>query len=161
MSHSPHRSRGDILALLIARLGIAGLAPKGPGTAGSILAALLAPWCFMPLPFSARVVLLIAVFVGGAWAAGRSEEVLGRKDPGEVVVDELLGQWLTYLPFAALTPVQLVLGLVFFRIFDIAKPWPVKDSENWLPGGMGVMIDDAVAGLYALVALWAVLHLIG
>ena len=71
-----------------------------------------------------------------------------------MVIDELLGLWIVLCPFAV-APWWLVgLAFVLFRLFDITKPWPVKASETWLPGGYGVMIDDAVAGLQALAVLW-------
>ncbi|MBG0776834.1 MAG: phosphatidylglycerophosphatase A [Desulfovibrionaceae bacterium] len=151
----------DRLALAVARVWPAGLSPVMPGTCGSIVAALLAPFVFLPLPFFGRVALLALLFWLGGVAATRAERVLGRKDPGEVVVDEVLGQWLAYLPLAAsASAAQLAAGLVLFRVFDIAKPWPVRASEDWLAAGYGVMIDDVVAGLYALAALQAVLLLL-
>jgi phosphatidylglycerophosphatase A len=131
----------------------AGLCPRGPGTCGALVATLLAPWAFMPLPWWGRVLALAGLFVLGAWAAGRAEVLLGRKDPGQVVVDEVLGQWLTFLPFAALTPLGYLTGLALFRAFDIIKPFPVRRSETWLPGGWGVMLDDAVAGALSMAAL--------
>jgi len=70
-----------------------------------------------------------------------------------VVIDELVGQWLTFLPLAAPTTFELVAGFFLFRAFDILKPPPVRASENWLPGGFGVMIDDVLAGIYAGVCL--------
>ena len=72
-----------------------------------------------------------------------------------VVVDELWGQWITLLPLAASDTIWIIPAFVFFRLFDITKPWPVKASERWLPGGWGIMIDDGLAGLYAMMALLA------
>jgi Phosphatidylglycerophosphatase A and related proteins len=66
----------------------------------------------------------------------------------------VLGQWITYAPFAVLSWRGLLAGFVLFRIFDMLKPWPVNASENWLPGGYGIMIDDAVAAVYAALCLW-------
>ncbi|MGE4297852.1 MAG: phosphatidylglycerophosphatase A [Desulfovibrionaceae bacterium] len=143
----------DRAALQVSRVWPAGLSPVGPGTCGSAVAAVLAPWCFMPLSLGGRVAVLAVLFAVGGVAAGRAEAVLGRKDPGEVVIDEVLGQWCAYLPFAVLSPWWLAAGFVLFRLFDIAKPWPVRASENWLPGGFGIMIDDVVAGGYAMGAL--------
>ncbi|MBD5538678.1 MAG: phosphatidylglycerophosphatase A [Desulfovibrio sp.] len=147
----------DRCTLAFCRLGVAGLAPRAPGTWGTAFACLLAPWCFLPLGFGWRVVVLVALFVIGGLAATRSETLLGRKDPGEVVIDELVGVWLVLLPFAHAGFWLILSAFVCFRIFDIAKPWPVKASENWLPGGFGVMIDDVLAGLWALVCV-ALLH---
>lgn len=145
----------DALALHLATLGPAGRMPKAPGTWGSLAAAALAPFLFLPLPFPARLAALLLLFPAGAWSAGRAEHVLGRKDPGHVVVDELWGQWIAILPLAAAEAHWIIPAFLFFRLFDIAKPWPVRASERWLPGGWGIMIDDGFAGLYAMIAVLA------
>ncbi len=142
-------------------LVLPGRLPRMPGTWGSLLAVLLVPWCFAPLGFWARLFALLVIFVLGGLAASLVERALGRKDPGQVVVDELLGQWLTFLPFAVLGFWDLVWGLLLFRVFDIAKPWPVRAAETWLPSGWGVMIDDVLAGLYALLGLGLIRWLAG
>ena len=155
------RSFCDHLALGIARLGVAGLSPKGPGTCGSFVAVLLAPWCFMPLPVYWQLAVLTLVFFVGSWAAGRAERILNEKDPGQVVVDELLGQWIAIMPLGAVAnPWQLLAAFILFRTLDIAKPWPIKASENWLPGGYGVMLDDLVGGVGAAAILWLGLRLL-
>jgi phosphatidylglycerophosphatase A len=86
-------------------------------------------------------------------AAGRVARQVDRKDPGIVVVDEVVGQWVTLiaLPF---TPLTAGLGFVLFRVMDIAKPWPARDLER-VPGGWGIMADDVAAGVYAHLALRA------
>ena len=145
----------DALALHLATLGPAGRMPKAPGTWGSLAAAVLAPFLFLPLPFLARLAALLLLFPAGAWSAGRAEHVLGRKDPGHVVVDELWGQWIAILPLAAAEAYWIIPAFLLFRLFDIAKPWPVRASERWLPGGWGIMIDDGFAGLYAMIAVLA------
>lgn len=141
------------LILFYARLGPAGLSPFAPGTCGSLLALLLAPFLFMPLPFWGRVLLLLVVFWTGTLAATKAEVILNKEDPGEVVIDELLGQWLACLPFASLSPLGYALAFGLFRLFDITKPKPVKMAEA-LPTGLGIMADDAVAGLIAAFLLW-------
>ncbi|MDO5484559.1 MAG: phosphatidylglycerophosphatase A, partial [Desulfovibrionaceae bacterium] len=80
--------------------------------------------------------------------------------PGEVVIDELLGLWLALLPFATADWGLMLAAFAFFRVFDIAKPWPVGASENWLPAGYGIMLDDAFAGLWAMLCLGS-LHWVG
>lgn len=145
----------DRLILAFCRVGPAGLSPVMPGSCGSLVAAVLAPFVFMPLSFYARVAVLVMLFIAGSIASTRAEFLLGKKDPGEVVVDEVLGQWMTYAPFTALAGWELFAGFIFFRLFDITKPWPVRASENWLPTGYGIMVDDAVAAVYAMAALWA------
>jgi phosphatidylglycerophosphatase A len=143
----------DNILLNTATLWIAGRGPKAPGTWGSLVAMLLAPFAFLPLSMGYRGIALVAVFVLGSFAASRAEDLLGQKDPGCVVIDELLGLWITYLFFPQLSPLMLFIGFVLFRIFDIAKPWPIHASETWLPGGWSVMIDDVIGGIYAGICL--------
>lgn len=147
------RSFWDNAALHFCRLGGAGLAPSAPGTWGSALATLLAPMLFCPLSFMGRLLLLAGIFILGGLAASRAETLLGRTDPGEVVIDELLGLWIVLLPFKEPTLPLLVAAFLLFRFFDILKPWPVSASEMWLPAGFGVMIDDVVAGVLAMICL--------
>lgn len=149
----------DRAAYALATLWPLGHAPKAPGTAGALFATLAAPWLFMPMPTWGRLAVLVGIFALGGLAATRVERVTGRKDPGCVIVDELLGQWVTYLPFAQLEFWQLLVGFSLFRLFDITKPWPVCRSEDCLPDGFGIMIDDAVAALYAAACLWLVISL--
>lgn len=162
----------DCVALHFSRLLIAGLSPTAPGTVGSILATALAPWLFLPLSPTARLILLLALYAAGSWAAGRTELLLGGKDPSCVVIDELVGQWIALFPlglsvFSPLMPhfpgptlgpasvplIPLLAGLFLFRVFDISKPGFIRMSESWLKGGQGVMIDDVLAGIMALAAL--------
>ena len=151
--------KSDRLALIVSGLGPIGRMPGARGTWGSAAAVLVAPALFLPLPFLARLLVLAVIFYVGAKAADRAEIILGVKDPGHVVIDELLGQWLTFLPLAAPTTFELVAGFFLFRAFDILKPPPVRASENWLPGGQGVMIDDVLAGIYAGLCLLALIWL--
>lgn len=143
----------DTCVLAFCRLGVAGLAPRAPGTWGTALACLLAPYLFLPLGPVWRVLVLLALFVLGGLAATRAEQILERRDPGEVVIDELVGVWLVLLPFARPGFGLVLAAFAFFRLFDILKPWPVRASETWLPAGFGVMIDDVLAGLWALVCV--------
>jgi len=106
------------------------------------LVALSWPWL---------TVALLAVILVGTWAADVAERALEVKDPGAIVVDEVAGMTLSVL-LVPLTPTTLVAGFVLFRIFDVAKPFPANVAQR-LPGGLGVMLDDLVAGLYALLLL--------
>jgi phosphatidylglycerophosphatase A len=151
----------DRLALFVCRLGVAGLSPRAPGTCGTALAAVIAPWCFLPLSYFWRGVVLLAIFFLGALAATRAERVLGVKDPGQVVIDELLGLWLVLWPFARPSWKMMLAAFVLVRLFDIAKFPPVRASENWLPDGYGVMLDDVLAGVQALLALAALRFCVG
>lgn len=150
----------DALVLGFCRLGVAGLSPVLPGTCGSALAAVLAPFLFLPLPLPLRIFLLLILFLLGGMAATRAERILGRSDPGEVVIDELVGVWLVLLPFAQPGWWRIGVAFLLFRLFDMTKPWPVRASEHWLPGGYGVMIDDVLAAVQALLVMGA-LRLLG
>src|SRR6266581_2740727 len=95
----------------------------------------------------------MVVLVAGTWAAERAERLIGGKDPGAIVVDEVAGMILSVLLLPRTVPV-LVAGFLLFRLFDVIKPFPAGTSQR-LAGGVGVMIDDVIAGLYALVVLLA------
>jgi len=148
---------GDRLCLLVSGLGPIGKIPYASGTWGSAAAVLTAPFLFLPLHPVLRFIILAALFYIGARTATRTEELLHKKDPSHVVIDELVGQWITLLPFASPSTFELVAAFFLFRVFDILKPPPVRASENWLPAGYGVMIDDVLAGIYACLCL-TVLH---
>ncbi|MFO7803079.1 MAG: phosphatidylglycerophosphatase A [Desulfovermiculus sp.] len=135
------------IACQIATLGPVGHLPKAPGTWGSLVAVLCAPWLFLPWGLPLRLCILLALFLIGAWSAGHYEGKTGRKDPGQVVIDEALGQWTSLLLVSLCTWWILALAFVLFRLLDVIKPWPIKASEKWLPGGYGVMVDDFLAGI--------------
>ncbi|MFO7818039.1 MAG: phosphatidylglycerophosphatase A family protein [Thermodesulfobacteriota bacterium] len=137
----------------IASLGPCGRLPHAPGTWGSLFAAVIAPFCFLPLSIPLRALLLLIIFIAGAIISGRAEAANKQKDPGWIVIDELLGQWTAFLYITSWSWTVLAAGFVFFRIFDILKPFPVKRAEKWLPGGWSIMLDDLLAGIYAMAAL--------
>jgi phosphatidylglycerophosphatase A len=120
-----------------------------PGTAGSAV-ALLVLW-LVPFSRSGLVFYFVAVTVLGVWAAHVAEPVLGGKDPGAIVIDEVAGMTLSVLALP-LTPAFLVAGFLLFRVFDVIKPPPARQSQRFR-GGIGVVIDDLIAGLYALAVL--------
>jgi phosphatidylglycerophosphatase A len=137
--------------VLIATVFGAGYSPVAPGTVGSAIAALVL-W-LTPFSRGGLVLFLVAVTVVGTWAAHVAERRLGGKDPGAIVIDEVAGMTLSVVLFP-LTPAVLLGGFVLFRIFDVVKPPPAHASQR-LTGGVGVMIDDLIAGLYALTVLAA------
>jgi phosphatidylglycerophosphatase A len=109
------------------------------------------------------VVLVAAILLGvGIWAADQAERALGRKDDGRIVIDEVVGQMLALAPLAALAPSLrchpglLMAGFLLFRLLDIWKPGPVRLAERTFKGGLGVMLDDVVAGLLAAAAILAI-----
>ena len=143
-------------ATLLATWFGAGRLPVAPGTWGS-LAALPFAWGIVWLagPFA----LLIATFVtllAGIWASNAVTRASGVKDPGEIVIDEVAGQWLT-LAFIPLDPLAYALGFALFRAFDIFKPWPANWIDRNVSGGTGIMLDDIVAGAYAGILLYFLL----
>ena len=148
----------DKLTLAFCRLGFAGLSPIMPGTCGSALAAVLAPFLFIPLPFVARIAVLVLVFWIGGMAATRGEQILGCKDPGEIVIDELLGMWLVLLPFSDPGWSKIGIAFILFRVFDMWKPWPIRWFDRNVHGGTGIMIDDIVAGILSAGILYFIGH---
>lgn len=141
----------DRIFMFIASGAYTGYLPKAPGTWGSLLGVGL--WTVMQrlgLPYYAGVVALL--FVVGTICAGSAEKILDRGDPGIVVIDEIVGQ-LIALTAAPFHPVAVLLGFILFRAFDILKPFPINWLDKHIHGGLGIMLDDVVAGLYALVIL--------
>ncbi len=141
---------GDPVNLLAFGLG-AGLAPKAPGTFGSLFGMAIA-WWTLPLGFDARIVVVIALIVSGVWICGESARRIGVHDHSGIVWDEIAGIYLVLL----VAPVSILgwgLGFGLFRLFDIWKPWPIRDLDHRLHGGLGIMLDDLVAALYAAVLL--------
>lgn len=141
--------KSDHLWTQIAVLGPVGRLPRAPGTWGSAAAALAAPLIFLPLPVWLRLAVLAVLFAAGSRACAGAERALGVKDPGVVVIDEVLGQWVTFTVLLDWTWASLAAGFLLFRLFDIAKPWPVRRAESWWDKGASVMVDDLLAGVYA------------
>ena len=142
----------DGLKKTIATVVFCGYAPKAPGTAGSAAAAVLYYYFCSSLQWYGWVALLLGVFVVAVWAADGVVPFWG-KDPGRVVVDELIGQLVTlaFLPHGFW---MALCGFFIFRAFDIIKPFPVRHAER-LPGGWGIVMDDVLAGVYGNLLLWA------
>lgn len=137
-----------------------GLLPRMPGTWGSLAALPFAWWirdAWGPVGLGGAVVILALV---GLWAASAFIKRSDDGDPGAVVVDEVVGQWLVLI----VAPPEywiFALGFVLFRAADIVKPWPVSWADRSLSGGFGVMADDILAAVYAAAALWAILAITG
>lgn len=136
-----------------------GLMPKGPGTAGTLMAVplylLAADW---GLGLYTAALLFAAVV--GVWICGAASRQLGVHDHGGIVWDEFVGYWITMWA----VPVSwtwIVAGFVVFRVFDILKPWPISVLDKKVGGGFGIMIDDVVAGMMACVTLHLALWLVG
>ncbi|MGH9931801.1 MAG: phosphatidylglycerophosphatase A family protein [Pyrinomonadaceae bacterium] len=181
------RTAKDYLALAIATCGV-GYLPLAPGTWGSLVGVVLYFYLkemFLKIYLFAAenlwftkdafegmenrllslftcflLLVIIGISLVGTWAASRTEKLSRRKDPGIVVIDEVVGQLVTFIFLPSFfmgghhvqIPFVLVEGFVLFRFFDIVKPYPARRLEG-LPGGLGIMADDVVAGVYAAVAL--------
>ena len=132
-----------------------GYFPWGPGTAGSLAAVLLAALSHFYFGWDrAALVIAICILTGPAiWAATQTAKAVGKQDPGLVVVDEVLGQWVTLLGAAAIDWKFYAAAFLFFRLFDIWKPWPVRQFEK-LPEGLGIVADDLAAGVYGAFILY-------
>ncbi len=142
------------LIMLIASGGGVGYLPAAPGTWGSLVALpvnlLLLRLPGLGYPLSLAVIFLLAVYTAGA-----AEKITDRKDPGLIVIDEVMGMLIALIGVPMhLLPWLLAFGL--FRLFDIAKPWPVSWADRHLNGGLGIVLDDVLAGGYA----WLVLRVI-
>ena len=149
----------DYFALALTTFGV-GYIPGAPGTYGSAVAVAIylgvvsieeQGWHGVGIPFhwALNSVALMAFCLVGVWASNRAIPLLGNEDPSEAVVDEVMGQLLTFcfIPFGVGWPFILA-GFLLFRAFDIWKPYPVKAFED-LRGGLGICADDIVAGVYA------------
>jgi len=140
-----------------------GLLPKAPGTWGSLAAI---PFAYLfsiyTCPYAQLFGITVLFFIG-IWASDKIEESAQIKDPGFIVVDEVVGQWMALLPlpflytiidnnsFYLYSVLIAVAGFLAFRLFDIWKPWPVNYADKNIPGGYGIMFDDVIAGMYALI----------
>jgi phosphatidylglycerophosphatase A len=169
------RTAGDYFALALATCGV-GLIPIAPGTWGSAVGVVLylglghlterifdyavkhgldlSPQQLPGIMATVMLFAILAVALAGIWAATRAEKLLGKKDPGAVVVDEVAGQLIAFLfvPWQTTWTWSVVAGFIAFRVFDIWKPYPVRRLEG-LGGGLGIMADDMLAGFYAAAAM--------
>ena len=130
-----------------------GLAPKAPGTAGTLVAIPIF-WVILDLSWPLYVSWLLVTFVLWVVWCGRSSRALGVHDHGGIVWDEMVGYWLTMF-FAPAGWQWMLLGFILFRFFDILKPWPIGAVDRRVHGGFGIMIDDVLAGVYAWISLQA------
>src|SRR5210317_719027 len=139
------------LIMFIATGCYSGYLPKAPGTWGSLVGLLL---FFLLHTLSLEIYLSVigGIFVIGTFAAGEAEKIMDHQDPGLVVIDEIVGMLITMIA-VPVTPLFMILGFTLFRIFDIWKPFPVGFVDQRFHGGLGIMLDDVVAGIYSLLIL--------
>jgi phosphatidylglycerophosphatase A len=169
-------ARKPRVSLAIATAFGLGYLPKAPGTIGSLGGVAISLgitwltsrkmlqhlnlerdanfWTVGMLPAYVEYVIAVLVAILGVYVAGRAAKYVGKKDPQFVVIDEVSGQMLVYFsPFTLLNWKSWLLGFILFRVFDIWKPFPARQAES-LPGGLGIMADDWIAGIYAALGLW-------
>ncbi len=152
--------------LALATAGGAGYAPVAPGTFGSAvgvaLFAVIVPLGLLPVLLAAA-----ALLAAGIWAADHAERIFQKEDDGRIVIDEVVGQLLALAPLAAMgpalrrAPALLAAGFFVFRLFDIWKPGPIRAAERDFDGGLGVMLDDVVAGIFSAVVVFAIAFALG
>ena len=130
-----------------------GLAPKAPGTAGTVLAVFIY-LALAPLPLLYYIGVCGILFLAGIWICGRASRDLAVHDHGGIVFDEIVGFLVVMIALPPTWP-WIAAGFVLFRIFDIAKPWPIGWLDRRVRGGLGIMLDDLLAAL----AAWALLQL--
>ncbi|MCP4681956.1 MAG: phosphatidylglycerophosphatase A [Desulfobacterales bacterium] len=142
------------IALIISTWFGTGLLPGPTGTYGTIAAVPLV-LCLNGLGMVWRISSLMLLIMLAVWAAGLAEDILEQDDPSEVVIDEVAGFLFAMFLLGPGWP-ALCLGFIFFRFFDVVKPYPIKKLEK-IKGGLGIVMDDILAGLYAAICVWIVL----
>lgn len=133
-----------------------GAAPKAPGTFGTLAAVLL----YIPLSWLdvwSYLAVLVVATLAGIYLCGKTSRDWGVHDHGGIVWDEFVGYWITMFLIPA-TWYWAALGFALFRLFDIWKPWPVRYFDKQVHGGLGIMLDDVIAGLMAWAVLFVVVH---
>ena len=133
--------------LFLATGGLIGFSPVAPGTFGSLAALPLCLW-ISSLRIGPAMILMAALIILSTWIAHAAEKIEAQKDPSQVVVDEICGMAIALfaLPF---TPFFIIGGFALFRLFDILKPFPIDWVDKKVPGGLGIMLDDIIAGMFA------------
>ena len=148
----------DKLIMLIDTGFYSGYLPKAPGTWGSLVGLLLF-FLLHTLSLPVYLAIVAGLFMVGSFAAGEAEKIMDHQDPGLVVIDEIVGMLITMTAVPA-TPLVMALGFILFRVFDIAKPFPILLVDQRLHGGVGIMLDDVIAGIYSLVILQVLVRLV-
>ena len=146
------------LILIIATGCYSGYLPIAPGTWGSLVGLLLV-FLLHNLSLTVYLAVVAGLFLVGSFAAGEAEKILDNRDPGAVVIDEIVGMLIAMVA-VPLTPLTMILGFILFRIFDILKPFPVNIFDQRFHGGLGIMLDDVIAGIYSLIVLQLILFLV-
>ncbi|WP_298142985.1 phosphatidylglycerophosphatase A [uncultured Acinetobacter sp.] len=137
-----------------------GLMPKAPGTFGSAFALIFVP-IWLVFGFINTILAVVLMSLIGIYICGKTAQIMQVHDDGRIVWDEFAGQSIAFLPLIYLEQMSLfwiLIGFVLFRIFDIWKPWPINVVDRQVSGGVGIMLDDIIAGIWAAFCIWAYLH---
>ena len=145
----------DPVVLIAVGFG-SGLAPKAPGTAGTLIAIPLY-MLIQPMPLISYLMITTCLFIAGIWICTYTAEKLGVHDHPSIVIDEIVGYLITMIA-APEGWLVMVIGFVLFRLFDALKPWPISWFDRNINGGLGIMLDDVVAGIAALVIIQGLLY---
>jgi phosphatidylglycerophosphatase A len=145
-----------IIKLLAAGFG-SGLTPFAPGTIGTLVGIPICLVC-LPLTWPLRFLVVVVLSALAIFISGRAEQIYQKKDDQRIVIDEIAGFQVAMLP-VAITGLHLCVAFVLFRIFDIWKPFPIRNLQQ-LPGGWGVVIDDVAAGIYAGIVMLLLTYLL-
>lgn len=123
----------------------------GPGTWGTLIA--IPFWClFANVPLAIYSIILLITFIFGCWICHITAQAWNVHDHPSIVWDELVGYWITMFALPK-TWIWVILGFIAFRIFDIWKPWPIRFFDRKVPGGIGIMLDDVIAAIFACILL--------
>lgn len=137
----------NFITTFLATFAWVGFMRPAPGTWGSLAALPIGVWVLLSIGWPVLLFITIIAYLVGIWASDLYAARIDKKDPSEVVLDEVAGQWMA-LTFAAPVLWQVILAFALFRLFDIWKPWMIGHAER-LPGGLGIMTDDMISGLVA------------
>jgi phosphatidylglycerophosphatase A len=130
-----------------------GFLPLAPGTWGSLLSLPIGYWLVLFGGVELLFITTLGLFIIGVWSSGVTSKEMKVTDPSQIVIDEVVGQWLTLLVLP-LNIFWYFIGFMLFRLLDIYKPWPISWVDKKIKGGLGIMLDDIIAGMFAAAVLW-------
>jgi len=146
----------NAIILFLATGAYSGNMPFAPGTFGTLVGL---PLCYYLsfLEWHVQLFLIIVFMPIAAWICGQGEQLLGTKDPGAIVIDEIAGIMITFycVPFSL---INVICGFLLFRFFDILKPYPISKAEHFFKGGTAVLMDDVIAGIFARMIFALFIH---
>ena len=146
------------LSVCLALLGGIGRFPFAPGTVATVVAGVPLAWAIGFLPLTAELFILAVLVPVSCYVSDQTERIFQARDPGAIVIDELAGYLVTMIGLP-ITLKSLLLGVIAFRLFDIWKPWPISVLDQKVKGGLGIVLDDLAAGVFAHFSVWIILQL--